>query len=233
MLAGIRDLLLISSPEDAPLFRRLLGDGSQWGIRIGYAIQPAPSGIAQALLIGADFIGTERALRGGGVRRCRACDRFGGSAIIDAPEERSPVPAPSCRSDPAPRCRDRSRAGSRWHRRAAWIDASGQGLRRLRAPSAAPSAYSPSLAASAGSSVALGDPATPAHTSAARRTPGSGSHRGGERPLRRRRPSRASPSQSAASPRSCAAGAAQYGGPVSRSKCSLGCRCPLRSYVDT
>ena len=49
----------ISTPEDAPLFWRLQGDGSQWGIRIGYAIQPAPSGIAQALLIGADFIGTD------------------------------------------------------------------------------------------------------------------------------------------------------------------------------
>jgi glucose-1-phosphate thymidylyltransferase len=57
MLAGIRDVLLISTPGDRALFERLLGDGSQWGVRVRYAVQAEPRGIAQALVIGAEFIG--------------------------------------------------------------------------------------------------------------------------------------------------------------------------------
>ena len=92
MLAGIREMLVIATPEDLPRFRELLGDGSQWGLTLSYAEQAAPNGIAEAFVIGRDFIGDDRValilgdnlFYGGGLRATlkRVAQKAAGATIF-------------------------------------------------------------------------------------------------------------------------------------------------------
>jgi len=92
MFADIRDILIISTPQDTPRFEQLLGDGSQWGLRFSYAVQPSPDGLAQALIIGAPFVGTDDVTlvlgdnifygHGFPALLASACDRTSGATVF-------------------------------------------------------------------------------------------------------------------------------------------------------
>jgi glucose-1-phosphate thymidylyltransferase len=92
MLSDIRDILIISTPQDTPRFEQMLGDGSQWGLRFSYAVQPSPDGLAQALIIGADFIGDDDVTlilgdnvfygHGFAALLANACERVSGATVF-------------------------------------------------------------------------------------------------------------------------------------------------------